>query len=69
MGIRDEVSRVLGVFGMKAEVAAKAMNITPGVFRKKKSEKVHTHKFNKKNLEDLIFYVKTEASKLESKEN
>jgi hypothetical protein len=64
MDITQKINQIVDVFGMKADVAAKAMKITTGVYRKNKSEKVLTHKFNSKNLENLIDYIKKEAGKL-----
>lgn len=62
--IDDQIQEIVDTFGMKAEVAAKAMNITVGTFRKKKSEKSDDHCFNQKNLDDLIIYIKTESELL-----
>lgn len=61
--VAGEVVRITEVFGMKANVAAKAMNISPAVFRHKKSG-TPGHSFNIKNLLDLKKYIKNEAEKL-----
>ncbi|MGI0106765.1 hypothetical protein [Salinimicrobium sp. WS361] len=62
-----EIQKIIDTFGMKAEVAAKAMGVTTATFRKKKSEKSLDHSFNQKNLEDLKDYIVTSAKKLEKK--
>jgi len=64
MEVKKEIERITNIFGMRADVAAKAMGITGGTFRKNKSDKSTRHNFNKKNLEDLITYIKEEACKL-----
>lgn len=62
--IDNKIQSIVDTFGMKAEVVAKAMNVTTGTYRKKKSEKSSDHCFNEKNLNDLIVYIKTESEKL-----
>jgi len=64
MTSRDKVLIVVKIFGMKASIAAKSMNITPGTFAKKSSLKSLDHSFNEKNFLDLVKYIKREAEKL-----
>ncbi len=59
-----EIENILQAFGMKAEVAAKAMGVTVDTFRKKKSDKSEGHSFNDKNLQDLKDYIIANAEKL-----
>jgi len=42
----------------------KAMGISVQAFRNKKSQGSHRDKFNEKNLQDLIRYIKEVSSKL-----
>lgn len=62
--LKNRIEQILETFDMGAKAAAKAMNITPGTFAKKRSDKVENHCFNEKNLQDLIHYIKQEAEKL-----
>lgn len=62
--ITQDIERITEIFGMKASVCAKAMNITEQTFRSKKTDKNPRHCFNEKNLQDLIAYIKSEAEKL-----
>lgn len=62
--ITREIQQIIETFGMKAEVCAKAMNITTQTFRCKLSDKNERHRFTEKNLEDLRFFIKNEAKNL-----
>lgn len=62
--IDKKVNEILDNFGMSGKVAAIAMGVTYQTFRNKKNENNESHSFNKKNLEDLIAFIKTEAGKL-----
>ncbi len=62
--IRNKVIQVMEAFGMTAEVVAKAMSVSVDTVRKKKSEKSADHSFNVKNYNDLVDYIKKEASKI-----
>lgn len=62
--IDKRVNEILENFGMSGKVAAIAMGVTYQTFRNKKNENNESHSFNKKNLEDLIAFIKTEAGKL-----
>ncbi len=61
--IRSKIDDIIATFGMKADVASKAMHMSLQVYRNKRT-KTHLNKFNQKNLDDLISYIKTEADKL-----
>lgn len=62
----QKIKKILRTFGMKGSIAAKAMGINEGTFKKKSSEKESNsnHSFNEKNFIDLKNYVKQEAEKL-----
>lgn len=62
--IDKKINEILNNFGMSGKVAAIAMGVTYQTFRNKKNENNESHSFNKKNLEDLIAFIKTEAGKL-----
>lgn len=61
--VASEVIRITEIFGMKSEVAAKAMGVSYATYRQKKAG-TPGHSFNAKNLSDLKKYIKTEAEKL-----
>ena len=46
------------------DMGAKAMGISVQAFRNKKSQGSHRDKFNEKNLQDLIRYIKEVSSQL-----
>ena len=62
--LEQKILNIVEAFGMKSGVVAKAMNITEATYNSKKNPKNDRHKFNEKNLQDLINYIKAEAEKL-----
>lgn len=62
--VKGRILEIASVFAMKDEGLARAMGITVGVVRKNKSDKVDTHKFNEKNLADLIAFLRENVAKL-----
>ncbi len=62
--ITTKILEIAKTFEMKDAGLAKAMNIGVATVRKNKMTTLNTHKFNQKNLNDLISYVKSEADKL-----
>lgn len=62
--IKQKILHIVETFGMKGSVVAKAMHITEPTYNSKKNPKNDRHKFNEKNLQDLIHYIKQEAEKL-----
>jgi len=59
--IKQEIEGILDDLGMKGQTAAKAMGITYGTFRNKKSGSPG-HSFNAKNLKDLVDFVIKKSS-------
>lgn len=62
--IVNRINEILEKFGMSGKKAASAMGVTYAVFRNKKNKNNERHTFNKKNLEDLVSFIKKEAGKL-----
>lgn len=62
--IAKRIDDILNKFGMSGKIASKTMGVTYQTFRNKKNKNNESHSFNKKNLEDLIAFIKTEAEKL-----
>lgn len=62
--LEQKIEKIVETFGMKAEVIAIAMGVSKQTYYSKKDPKNTRHKFNEKNLQDLIHYIKQEAEKL-----
>ena len=67
--ITQEIERIIEALDMGAKGCAKAMGISVQAFRNKKSQGSHRDKFNEKNLQDLIRYIKEVSSKLMTKDS
>lgn len=62
--ITQEIERIIEALDMGAKGCAKAMGISVQAFRNKKSQGSHRDKFNEKNLQDLIRYIKKISDQL-----
>lgn len=62
--IKERIIEIQTIFDIGAKGCAKAMNITPQSFRNRMSDLSGRNTFNRKNLTDLITYIKAEAEKL-----
>ena len=62
--ITQEIERIIEALDMGAKGCAKAMGISVQAFRNKKSHGSHRDKFNEKNLQDLIRYIKKISDQL-----
>lgn len=63
--LKQKIIAITEVFGMKAEVAARAMGITAVRFRKNMSEKTLYSDFTPQNLEDLKAYILQKAQEIQ----
>ena len=62
--ITQEIERIIEALDMGAPGCATAMGIREQAFRNTKCQGSHRDKFNEKNLQDLIRYIKEVSSKL-----
>lgn len=61
---KEKINKILSTFGMTNVRAAQIIGIKKDTFNKNNSAKALNHKFNEKNYQDLVDYIKKEAKKL-----
>ncbi len=67
MDAKEEILKIQDDFGFTAEGMSKLMEISPRVYRNKKSDKVLEHSFNPENYRKLVKNLVNKIKALEEK--